>query len=213
MIVLALDAASPLPAVALAAGGDVFDEALPRDRRASEDLLPAIVRVLALSGRRLSDCERLAVCAGPGSFTGLRIGLATAWGLARALGCPLESVSTLEALAESARADGVAQILAVLDAGRGDASIALFDMSGVRALAVGEPMRTPLSQVRAAAPSALLVVLPAGLVPGAAAPARSPARALALAVARAPREPAGSLAPIYSRQSAAEEKKRGASQA
>ena len=72
MIVLAIDAASPLPAVALAAGGDVFDEALPRDRRASEDLLPAIQRVLARSGRRLSDCERLAVCAGPGSFTGVR---------------------------------------------------------------------------------------------------------------------------------------------
>jgi tRNA threonylcarbamoyladenosine biosynthesis protein TsaB len=199
--------------VALAVGGDVFDEALPRDRRVSEDLLPAIERVLGRSGRRLSDCERLAVCAGPGSFTGSRIGLATAWGLARALGCPIESVSTLEALAESARADGVAQVLAVLDAGRGDASIALFDMSGVRALAVGEPTRTPLSQVRAAAPSALLAALPAGLVPRAAAPARSPARALALAVARAPREPAGGLAPIYSRQSAAEEKKRGASRA
>jgi tRNA threonylcarbamoyladenosine biosynthesis protein TsaB len=213
MIVLALDAASPLPAVALAAGGDVFDEALPRDHRASEELLPAIARVLAGAGRRLSDCERLAVCAGPGSFTGLRIGLATAWGLARALGCPLESVSTLEALAESVRADGVTQVLAVLDAGRGDASIALFDMSGVRALAVGLTLRTLLTRVRAAAPAALLAALPAGLVPGAVTPVRSLARALALAVARAPRAAAGSLTPIYSRQSAAEEKKRGASQA
>jgi tRNA threonylcarbamoyl adenosine modification protein YeaZ len=213
MIVLALDAASPLPAVALAAGGDVFDEALPRDRLASEDLLPAIARVLAASGRRLSDCERLAVCAGPGSFTGLRVGLATAWGLARVLGCPLESVSTLEALAESVRAEGVARVLAALDAGRGDASIALFDLSGVRAVSVGLARRISLSEVRAAAPAALLTALPAGLVPGAQAPARSPAQALALAVNRAPREAAASLTPIYSRQSAAEEKKRGASQA
>lgn len=214
MIVLALDAASPLPAVALASGGDVFEAALPPDRRASEDLLPAIGRVLAASGRRLSDCQRLAVCAGPGSFTGLRVGLATAWGLARALGCPLESVSTLEALAESVRAEGVAQVLAALDAGRGDASIALFDMSGVRALSVGLALRLPFSQVRAVAPAALLAALPAGLVPGAKGPAQSPARALAMAVARSPREAAAaSLTPIYSRQSAAEEKKRGAPQA
>jgi tRNA threonylcarbamoyladenosine biosynthesis protein TsaB len=213
MIVLALDAASPLPAVALAAGSDVFVEALPQDGRASEDLLPAVARVLAASGRRLTDCERLAVCAGPGSFTGLRIGLATGWGLARALNCPLESVSTLEALAESVRAEGVARVLAALDAGRGDASIALFDTSGVRALAVGPTTRAPVSEVRATAPTALLAALPVGLVPGASAPTRSPARALALAVQRAPREPAASLSPIYSRQSAAEEKRRGASQA
>lgn len=213
MIVLALDAASPVPAVALAVGPEVFEQALPREGRASEDLLPSIARVLADAGLRLSDCQRVAVCAGPGSFTGLRIGLATAWGLARVLGCPLESVSTLEALAESVRADGVATVLAALDAGRGDASLALFDMRGARAIQVRSLARKPLSQVRADAPAAFLAALPAELVPGAVTPAQSPARALALAVARSPRDPASHLEPIYSRQSAAEEKRRGASPA
>ncbi len=210
MLVLAIDTASPSPAVALAASGEVFEESLPGAGRASEDLLPSIERLLAQSKLRLLDCERLAVCAGPGSFTGLRIGLATAWGLARALGCPVESVSTLEALAEAARSDGAAQILAALDAGRGDASVALFDVRGVRALAVGEPLRLPVAQVRAVAPEAFLAAMPPGLVSGAVAPALSPARALALAVSRAPRPQSLSIEPIYSRPSAAEEKKRGA---
>ena len=207
MLVLAIDTASPFPAVALAASGDVCEEALPREGRASEDLLPAIARVLGESGRRLSDCERVAVCAGPGSFTGLRIGLATAWGLARALGLSVESVSTLEALAEAARSEGVARILTALDAGRGDASVALFDVRGVRALAIGETLRMPIAQVRAVAPGALLAALPPGLVSGAMAPALSPARALALAVARAPRPQTIAIEPIYSRPSAAEEKR------
>ncbi|MGH9399646.1 MAG: tRNA (adenosine(37)-N6)-threonylcarbamoyltransferase complex dimerization subunit type 1 TsaB [Thermoanaerobaculia bacterium] len=213
MLVLAIDAASPMPAVALAAGQDVTEEALPLDRRASENLLPAVARVLRRCGRVLSDCERLAVCAGPGSFTGLRVGIASAWALARALSRPLESVSTLEAMAEAARAEGVVAVLAALDAGRGDASVALFDVTGARAVPLGAPSLQPLWQVRAAAPEALLVALPAGLVPGAINPAASPARALALAVARAPRREAETLSPIYARMSAAEEKKRGAAPA
>ena len=210
MLILAIDTASPFPAVALAAPGGVFEEALPAAGRASEDLLPAIERVLAQSNRRLSDCERLAVCAGPGSFTGLRIGLATAWGLSRSLGRPVESVSTLEAMAEAARSDGVSEILAALDAGRGDASVALFDVRGVRAVPIGLPLRVPVARVRAVAPGALLAALPPGLVPGAMAPALSPARALALAVSRSPRPQGLAIEPIYSRPSAAEERKRGA---
>ena len=103
MIVLAIDTASPAPAVALADETSVFVEPLPSDRTASEDLLPSIERVLAAGGRTLASCQRIAVCSGPGSFTGLRVGLATAWGLARALGCAVESVSTLSAMAEAAR--------------------------------------------------------------------------------------------------------------
>ena len=206
-IILAFDTASPAPAVALAVGPELFEEALPSDRRASEDLLPAIERALAKAGRRLAECERIAVCAGPGSFTGLRIGLATAWGLARALGVPAESISTLEAMAEASRASGVSGVLAALDAGRGEASAALYDVRADRALAASVPRRLPCGEVRAAAPEALLVALPQGLLEGAQAPRVSPARALALAVARAPRAAPGAFSPIYSRPSAAEEKR------
>jgi tRNA threonylcarbamoyladenosine biosynthesis protein TsaB len=62
---------------------------------------------------------RLAVGVGPGSFTGLRIGIATARGLAQARRIPVTGVSTLEALARGAEADE-APILAVLDARRGE---------------------------------------------------------------------------------------------
>jgi tRNA threonylcarbamoyladenosine biosynthesis protein TsaB len=206
-IILAIDTASPSPAVALAAGSEVFEEVLASDRRASEELLPAIARVLARAARRLSDCERLAVCSGPGSFTGVRIGLATAWGLSRALGVPIEPLSTLEAMAEAARNGKTVAVLAALDAGRGEASAALYDLRADRAREVDPPRRLPYGEVRAAAPEALLVALPAGLLAGAEPPRISPAHALALAVARSPREAAETLSPIYSRMSAAEEKR------
>ena len=93
MQILALDTASPVSSVTLLARGVVWEEALPGDRRASEELLPAIERCFAAAGSRLPDCDRIAVCSGPGSFTGLRIGLATAWGLGRAAGIPVETVS------------------------------------------------------------------------------------------------------------------------
>ena len=207
MIVLAIDTASPAPAVALALEAGVLEEPLASDRRASEELLPSIQRILAKAGRQLGDCERIAVCSGPGSFTGLRIGLATAWGLSRALGLPVEPVSTLEAMAEAARDGLVASVLVALDAGRGEASAAVYDLRADRARQVDAPRCLPYGEVRAAAPDALLVALPAGLWPGGAPPPVSPARALALAVARAPRAAIGTLSPIYSRLSAAEEKR------
>lgn len=206
-LVLAIDTASPSPAVALAVGPEVFEEALASDRRSSEELLPAIQSVLARAGRALTDCDRFAVCAGPGSFTGLRIGLATAWGLSRAIGRPVESVSTLEAMAEACRAPGLAEVLVALDAGRGEAAAALYDLSGSRASVRGAIERVPLAEIRALAPQSTLAALPDGWLVGSLTPLLSPARALALAVARSKREQAGTPTPIYSRQSAAEEKR------
>jgi tRNA threonylcarbamoyl adenosine modification protein YeaZ len=225
MLVLAIDTASPAPAVALADGASVFEERLPSDRSASEDLVPAIERLLAKSGRTLAACERIGVCSGPGSFTGLRVGLATAWGLARALHCPIESVSTLEAIAESGRRDGIGnreagsrtdgttpEVVVVLDAGRGEVSAAAYALSPERVREVAPLRRVPLVEVASLARGRLLLALPAELAPGALAPASSPASALALAVSRAPGPETSVLSPIYSRLSAAEEK-HGAAQA
>jgi tRNA threonylcarbamoyladenosine biosynthesis protein TsaB len=202
---LAIDTASPSPAVALAVGDAVFEQALPSDRRASEELLPAIQRVLAAAGRRLADCERLGVCSGPGSFTGVRVGIATAWGVSRALGVPVEAVSTLEAMAEAARSFGIADVLCALDAGRGEASAALYDLRGERAREATAARRFPHAGVLAG-PATLLIALPGELLAGSHAPAVLPARALAVAIAQAPRAAARTLLPIYSRPSAAEEK-------
>jgi len=212
MQILALDTASPVPAVALLAHEAVFEERLPGDRRASEDLLPAIARCLAAAGIRLSDCERIAVCSGPGSFTGLRIGLATAWALGRACGTAVESVSTLAALAEAARREDVSRVGAALDAGRGEVVIGFFDVGGVRARALAPPERVSASEARARSVGSLVFSLPRDLLdPSGAALPVSPAAALALAVGLAPRDDAPSrLEAIYARPSAAEEK-RGAS--
>ena len=207
--VLAIDAASPEPAVALLAAEEIFEERLSRDRRASEELLPAVRRVLARAGIALSDLDRLAVCSGPGSFTGLRVGLATAWGIARGAGLPLEAVGTLETLAEAAREEGRAAVWTVLDAGRGESVWQRFDLTGPRARAAETPARGVPGALREAAGDEPVAALPSDLLGGdAVILPLSPARALALAVARAPREMSDdALHPIYARASAAEEKR------
>jgi tRNA threonylcarbamoyladenosine biosynthesis protein TsaB len=214
MQILAIDTASPRPAVSLLAGGTLFEETLPSDRRSSEELLPAVARVLAAAGTRLAECERLAVCSGPGSFTGVRIGLATAWGLSRASGIPVEAVSTLACMAEAARNDaatGIAggdssRLAAVLDAGRGELVLERFAVDEARARSLSPTVRVAADALRAAAQGDPVVELPPGLT-GATAVAlrRSPAAGLALAVGRAPGSPA-SVPPqaSYSRPSAAE---------
>jgi tRNA threonylcarbamoyladenosine biosynthesis protein TsaB len=216
MQILAIDTASPRPAVSLLAGDALFEETLPSDRRSSEELLPAIARVLAAAGIRLADCERLAVCSGPGSFTGVRIGLATAWGLSRASGIPVEAVSTLACMAEAARNDAArdavggepTRVAAVLDAGRGELVLERFALDGTRARSLAPPVRVAADSVRAAAHGDPIVELPPGLTGAAAAPLRhSPSAGLALAVARAPGTPASAPAHAsYSRPSAAEER-------
>jgi tRNA threonylcarbamoyladenosine biosynthesis protein TsaB len=206
MSLLALDTAGPDPSVAVFRRGEIFEEKLPPGGRASEDLLPAVARAFAAASLSLDDCERIAVCAGPGSFTGVRVGLATAWGIGRARGLPVEAVSTLEAMAEAARVWGVPRIAAFLDAGRGELVGGIFDLAGDRARLLAEPTRLPASDAGRFAAGARLAALPADLVPSAEAPPTSLAAALALAVGRAPRRAPDPLSAIYSRPSAAEEK-------
>jgi tRNA threonylcarbamoyl adenosine modification protein YeaZ len=211
MNVLAIDTASPDASVAFLAGERIFEEALPSERRASEELLPAVRRVLDAAGAALEDCDRIAVCAGPGSFTGVRVGLATAWGLSRAAGIPLEAVSTLEALAETARrgAHGAARVLAALDAGRGDVVVGAYALAGPRATPLGEAERVTLDRARELARGAEVAAVPADLLgaPQSARPRPRPAAALARAVAASPGAEAAALEAIYSRPSAAEEKR------
>lgn len=210
MNVLALDTAGPLPSVAVLANGAVVEEPLPAERQASEKLLSTVSRALDRAGITLSECDRIAVCSGPGSFTGLRVGLSTAWALGRALEIPVEEVSTLEALAEASRSHGAESVTAVLDAGRGEIVAGPFSLEGSRAAPKGETRRLPREAARSL--PGILCALPGDLLGGgAAAPSISLARALALSVAAEPRgdAAAGARTPraIYSRPSAAEEKR------
>jgi tRNA threonylcarbamoyladenosine biosynthesis protein TsaB len=209
MNVLALDTASPRPAIAFWTGSEALEESLPSDRRAAEEILSAVRRLLSRAGVRLEDCERLAVCSGPGSFTGVRIGLATAWGFARALGLRVETVSTLEAMAEAARRPELDEVVTALDAGRGDAVLARFSLAQPRARLLSGPERLRAVDAGRFIGSGAAAVLPPGLLAEATIPLdRSPAAALAAAAGREPRDgrPDWVLEPFYGRRSAAEEK-------
>jgi tRNA threonylcarbamoyladenosine biosynthesis protein TsaB len=94
----------------------VATEVLP-GRTASERLVPAVRRVMEACAWRLGDLTAVVVVHGPGSFTGVRVGLSAAKGLSEAAGVPLIAVSRLALLAKGA---GNGVVHAVLDAGRGE---------------------------------------------------------------------------------------------
>src|SRR3981189_2863051 len=83
----------------------------------SAQLVPQVAATLAKHGFSKNDLAAFAVASGPGSFTGLRVGLAAIKGLAEILGKPIATVSTLEAGAHSSGSAG--KVTAILDAGRG----------------------------------------------------------------------------------------------
>ncbi|HTY80303.1 MAG TPA: tRNA (adenosine(37)-N6)-threonylcarbamoyltransferase complex dimerization subunit type 1 TsaB [Candidatus Bathyarchaeia archaeon] len=97
----------------------------------SERLLAAVDRLLADCGMAAADLEGLAVSVGPGSFTGLRVGLATVKGLSMALDLPVAPVPTLDALAARVPfAD--APVCPILDARKGEVYLSLYRWRGDR---------------------------------------------------------------------------------
>ena len=98
----------------------------------AEALLPAIEGTLADAGQGYDTVDRIAVTTGPGSFTGVRVGLATARSLGLAIGCPVIGLLTTEVLAEDVRhARPDHPIVAVIDARRAEVYVQRFDASGV----------------------------------------------------------------------------------
>ncbi|MGI8596400.1 MAG: tRNA (adenosine(37)-N6)-threonylcarbamoyltransferase complex dimerization subunit type 1 TsaB [Thermoleophilaceae bacterium] len=93
----------------------------------ARELMPALAAVMEEAGLRWSDLDLVAVSRGPGSFTGLRIGMATACGIADAHGIPVAGVVSLRALAEEAApAAPPGGVLALIDARRGELFAALY---------------------------------------------------------------------------------------
>jgi tRNA threonylcarbamoyladenosine biosynthesis protein TsaB len=135
-VILGFDTATSATAVGVWAPGgpsvEVRDDPIPGQRPAhASRLLVLIEEALAVTGLGWQEVERLAVGVGPGGFTGLRLGIATARGLAQARDLPLVGVPSLEALAagaDEARAAAAAEeaaeatgpVVAVIDARRGE---------------------------------------------------------------------------------------------
>lgn len=105
----------------------VVEETLREWQRTAESIVPLVRRVLASAEKTINDIDLLALSSGPGSFTALRIGMATAKGLAYGAEIPLVTVSTIEALAESARHHLDASLLApVIPARKGEFYYAIY---------------------------------------------------------------------------------------
>jgi len=124
--VLAIDTATPAGAVALLVEERVLRR--PIEWRSSfRQVAPAIEQLLEEAGLRLADLGAIAVPAGPGSFTGLRVGAAMALGLSRLTGRPLHAVPTLAAVAEAFAPPDERRVCATLDARRGRRYAALYE--------------------------------------------------------------------------------------
>jgi tRNA threonylcarbamoyladenosine biosynthesis protein TsaB len=170
-VILGLDTATPATAVAVWAPGGPEAERRddpPEGARPghASRLLPLIAEALAAAGATWDDIDRIACGIGPGGFTGLRLGIATARALAQSRDLPLVGVSTLAALHEGVRplestplkgsdpfrreVEGLPAVAAVIDARRGEVFAAVWRGDDV----VLEPV--------ALAPDALAARLPAG---------------------------------------------------
>jgi tRNA threonylcarbamoyl adenosine modification protein YeaZ len=106
VLLLALDTATPAVTVALHDGAQVLARADQVDaRRHGELLLPSVDRVLREAGRRITDVTDVVAGVGPGPYTGLRVGLATAEAFGAALGVPVHGLCTLDGIAYAAGLD------------------------------------------------------------------------------------------------------------
>ncbi len=125
-MILGIDSSAISAGCALCEGGKIIAEEFLNTRHThSETLLPMISSMLKNAGISLSDLDKIAVSAGPGSFTGLRIGISTAKGLCDAVCKPCSAVSTLAAIAYNfVEIDGI--ICACMDARRNQVYNALF---------------------------------------------------------------------------------------
>lgn len=146
--ILGFDTATGATAVALANdSGETFEarDDPPRGQRPrhAARLLPLCAEVLERAGVGYEDLAKLAVGVGPGTFTGLRIGVATARALSQASGVPPVGISTLQSLALGAVSAGerpeVEAVAAVLDARRGEAFAAVWPVADPD----GEPLIAP----------------------------------------------------------------------
>jgi tRNA threonylcarbamoyladenosine biosynthesis protein TsaB len=120
----------------------------------SAQLVPQIAALLREHGFRKQDIGGFAVVSGPGSFTGLRVGLAAIKALAEVLAKPVAAVSLLEVIARSGRTQG--KVVAALDAGRAQVYLGEYEITGAAARALSERLVTRPEFMVAAAASVIV---------------------------------------------------------
>jgi tRNA threonylcarbamoyladenosine biosynthesis protein TsaB len=142
VLVLALDTTTRSGSIAVVRGTDVVAEFVGDGAVTHGARLPGdLIRALDIAGATLDDVEMLAVAAGPGSFTGMRVGIAAMQGLAMARDLRIVPVSVLDALAVAGR-NGASRVAAWMDGQRGEVFAALYEPSGQQ-LAIAATALTP----------------------------------------------------------------------
>jgi len=150
-LVLGLDSATEACSAAILRDGCVTARRLETLHRGhAERLMPLVQAVVAEANIKFTDLDLIATTVGPGGFTGLRIGLASARGLALAAKRPLIGVTTLEAVARAQSARDI-PLLVALDTKRADIYLQIFDPKG-----------EPLTEPAALMPSEIAKLLPDG---------------------------------------------------
>jgi len=154
MKLLAFDTSTQWLTIACLHGGRWIERDELAGQAHSQRLLPLIDEVLAEAGIGLADLDAIAFGAGPGSFTGVRIGCGVAQGLAFGASVPLVPVSTLEAIAESAwQTHGWTRVLACLDARMREVYVAAYRREDDRWVVEREPAVMRPDDVAAIAPA------------------------------------------------------------
>lgn len=195
-MILAVDGASTdlSAAIATPAGEPMAEVAWTSEQRQSAELLPRVLELLAGEGRGVGELGAIAVGTGPGSFTGLRVAMALAKGLAAALDRPIVGIPSLGAWLDGAAEGSVAVARAgareAYVLARGDDAVRILDRDALSPLLEGRPIVAPTELAGAFA------------LPGAR-PPRAAAAIARLAARRLADEPRGDdrarLEPIYLR--------------
>jgi tRNA threonylcarbamoyladenosine biosynthesis protein TsaB len=148
MRLLTIDTACRIGTVAVMDGSSVISSFDSMEQtRHGERLLDLVARALEQASCSLSDLDLIAAGMGPGSFTGVRVGMATAKGLALAVSRPLVGVVSLEAMAHAARSIvGERPVVAMLDAKKGEVFLGAYGPSGQP---LGAPTHLPRDQAAA----------------------------------------------------------------
>jgi tRNA threonylcarbamoyladenosine biosynthesis protein TsaB len=145
-VILAFETAGMTCSVAVGIGGKLAGaERVASMHGQAEILLPLVDKVMSAAGFTTNSLDVVAVTVGPGSFTGIRIGLAAASGIARATAAQLFGVSSFDAVAAAVpRCDGDSFLLIALESRREELYVQLYD-----------PSRNPVDQAAAIMPAAL----------------------------------------------------------
>jgi tRNA threonylcarbamoyladenosine biosynthesis protein TsaB len=133
---LGFETATAGGAVALGIDGAIEEAVATTERRHAETILPTAIELMERRGMDPHELDGIVIDVGPGLFTGLRVGIATARSLAYAAGLPLYCVTSLELLAHDASLEGAPELLAAVDARRGELFVQRFERSSTGISAV-----------------------------------------------------------------------------